>query len=497
MRLSTWTRRTSRAALAASYLIAFLGPIRTASADPLTVTVGPDAPYVDWTVTFVEGDVLDITVSTGVDCPLDFTETPDPYLFLLDESGNVDYSNDDGAHAEVGDCYSSRLYVAEPVGTFTLRFDTFQRTQQNAAVPEGSWTVTFAEDTWTPTTTTTTTTAAPTTTTTSTTTLAPTTTSTTTTAAPTTTTTSTTTVSPTTTTTVAPTTTSEAPPSTTTTQAPTTTTTPPTTSTSTSSTTSTTTTSTTTLPPTTTSTTTSTSTTTTTVPLTTSTTTTTIPPVTTIPPPVTTLPPTTSTSPPTTTTTTSTTTTTVPPTTSTTTLPEPLVEPDPQPPELEPEPNETELEPAAIEALTAITADADADFVEDVTIVLTAITDDDLNADEIEALVNTFEQVVQAEAFDNLDLDQIGALGDQINSAPDEVKAVFEEAAADEMFDGTLDDYIATNSTIDNGDRRTVIAVTAASTAALAMPRPTPPSAPTTGPSASSGPSGPTRKNRR
>lgn len=172
-----------------------------------------------------------------------------------------------------------------------------------------------------------------------------------------------------------------------------------------------------------------------------------------------------------------------------------MVEPDPEP--LEPEPNEIELEPATVDALAVIVADADIDFVEDVTTVLEAITDDDLDADEIEAVVDTFEEVVQAEAFEQLDLDQIGALGDQINSAPNEVKAVFEEAVADEMFDGTLDDYVATNSTIDNGDRRTVIAVTAASTAALAMPRPTPPSAPTAGPSASSGPSGPTRKNRR
>ena len=93
--------------------------------------------------------------------------------------------------------------------------------------------------------------------------------------------------------------------------------------------------------------------------------------------------------------------------------------------------------------------------------------------------------------------DQIGALGEQINEAPDEVKEVFEEAAADEMFDGTLDDYTASNSTIDNGDRRTVIAVTAASTAALAMPRTTPPPAPTAGPSAPSGPSGPTRRRNR
>lgn len=129
--------------------------------------------------------------------------------------------------------------------------------------------------------------------------------------------------------------------------------------------------------------------------------------------------------------------------------------------------------------------------------IINIAPDEELDDAEIEALVETFEEVVEAEAFEQLDLDQIGALGQQINEAPDEVKEVFEEAVADEMFDGTLDDYVASNSTIDNGDRRTVIAVTAASTAALAMPRPTPPPAPTAGPSAPSGPSGPNRRNRR
>ena len=197
---------------------------------------------------------------------------------------------------------------------------------------------------------------------------------------------------------------------------------------------------------------------------------------------------------------------------------------------MEPDPNEVELELAVaadlpddldVAVVEAIVADLDeaeliefedslvaiiddgqdAEFVEDVAVVLETIIDidpdEELADDEIEALVETFEEVVEAEAFEQLDLEQIGALGDQINAAPDEVKEVFEEAAADEMFDGTLDDYVASNSTIDNGERRTVIAVTAASTAALAMPRPTPPPAPTAGPSAPSGPSGPTRRRNR
>lgn len=173
------------------------------------------------------------------------------------------------------------------------------------------------------------------------------------------------------------------------------------------------------------------------------------------------------------------------------------IEDEPNEVELEPDPNEIELEPEVVEALAVIVDNADVEFVEDVTVVLETIADEELDEQEIEALVETFESVVEAEAFEELDLDQIGALGEQIDEAPDEVKEIFEEAVADEMFDGTLDDYTSSNSTIDNGDRRTVIAVTAASSAALAMPRPSPPSTPTAGPSSPSGPSGPTRRRNR
>ena len=75
-----------------------------AFADSITLTVTPEEPYIDWVVTFAEGDTLDVVVSTGVDCPFDFTVTPDPYLQLIDESGNIDYQDDDGAHNDVGNC---------------------------------------------------------------------------------------------------------------------------------------------------------------------------------------------------------------------------------------------------------------------------------------------------------------------------------------------------------------------------------------------------------
>ena len=185
MRLRTWTQRSSRALLAAVYALAIFAP-RTAALDaqPATVSVGPDQPFVDWVVTFEEGDRLDVTVDTGVDCPLDFAATPDPYLQLLDESGNVDYEDDDGAHHPVGSCYSSRLIVAEPVGTYTLRFHTYQNLELGEPVPAGTWTVTFAEDSWTPAPPTTTTTSTSTTTTSTTTTTTSTTTTSTTTTEP-------------------------------------------------------------------------------------------------------------------------------------------------------------------------------------------------------------------------------------------------------------------------------------------------------------------------
>jgi hypothetical protein len=107
------------------------------------------------------------------------------------------------------------------------------------------------------------------------------------------------------------------------------------------------------------------------------------------------------------------------------------------------------------------------------------------------------EAMLEQESFDDVADEQLAAIAEVLDDAPDEVKEVFEDAVADETFSGALDDFTRTDSTITNGERRTVIAVTAASTAALAMPRPTPPPAPTAGPSAPAGPSGPTRRRNR
>lgn len=126
----------------------------------------------------------------------------------------------------------------------------------------------------------------------------------------------------------------------------------------------------------------------------------------------------------------------------------------------------------------------------DAIVEVIAVEPDDIDVAAVEAMV-------EQEAFSTVPDQQLTAIAQVINDAPDDVKEVFEDAVADDTFSGALDDYTRTDSTITNGERRTVIAVTAASTAALAMPRPTPPSAPLAGPSAPAGPSGPTRRKTR
>lgn len=115
--------------------------------------------------------------------------------------------------------------------------------------------------------------------------------------------------------------------------------------------------------------------------------------------------------------------------------------------------------------------------------------------DEIE--VADVEALVDLETFDDLPDEQLGQVAVALNDAPEEAKEIFEEAVADELFDGALDSYVPVDSTIDVGDRRTVIAVTSAG-AVLAVPRPSPPpSAPTAGPGPSA-PDGPrSRRTRR
>jgi len=105
--------------------------------------------------------------------------------------------------------------------------------------------------------------------------------------------------------------------------------------------------------------------------------------------------------------------------------------------------------------------------------------------------------MVAQETFDDLPAQQLTAVAAAINDAPDEVKAVFEEAVEEDLFSGALDDYTTTDSEITQGERRTVIAVTAASTAALALPRPAAPTTSASGPSGPSGSSGPTRRRNR
>lgn len=107
------------------------------------------------------------------------------------------------------------------------------------------------------------------------------------------------------------------------------------------------------------------------------------------------------------------------------------------------------------------------------------------------------EALVEQESFAEVSDQQLTAIAEVIDDAPDEIKEIFEDAVADQTFSGALDDFTRTDSEITNGERRTVIAVTAASTAALSMPRPTTPPTHTPGPSTPSGPSGPTRRRNR
>ncbi len=127
----------------------------------------------------------------------------------------------------------------------------------------------------------------------------------------------------------------------------------------------------------------------------------------------------------------------------------------------------------------------------DAIVEVLAVEPDDIAVEDV-------EELVAQESFDEVPDQQLTAIAVAINDAPDEVKEVFEDAVADETFSGALDEFTRTDSEITNGERRTVIAVTAASTAALSMPRPTPPPpAPLAGPSAPAGPSGPTRRKTR
>ena len=89
--------------------------------------------------------------------------------------------------------------------------------------------------------------------------------------------------------------------------------------------------------------------------------------------------------------------------------------------------------------------------------------------------------MVEQPTFDELEPVQLAAVAAAINDAPVEAKKVFEDAAADDMFSPALAGYTRSDSRINQEDRRTVVAVTAAG-AVLAVPRTTTPTPSTTGP---------------
>lgn len=138
----------------------------------------------------------------------------------------------------------------------------------------------------------------------------------------------------------------------------------------------------------------------------------------------------------------------------------------------------------------AVVADIPDEALAEAIVDVIAVEPDDIEIADVETMVTQ-------ESFADVSDQQLTAIADVIDESSDEVKEVFQDAVADATFDGALDGFTRTDSNITNGERRTVIAVTAASTAALSMPRPTPPPTSTAGPSAASGPSGPTRRRNR
>jgi len=94
-------------------------------------------------------------------------------------------------------------------------------------------------------------------------------------------------------------------------------------------------------------------------------------------------------------------------------------------------------------------------------------------------------ELVEQPTFDDLPQEQLQAVAEAITDADDDAKRVFEDAAADEMFSPALSSYTRSDSRIDQGDRRTVVAVVAAGSA-LAVPRPASPTTSLTGPTTTS-----------
>jgi len=105
---------------------------------------------------------------------------------------------------------------------------------------------------------------------------------------------------------------------------------------------------------------------------------------------------------------------------------------------------------------------------------------DVIAAEPEEIAVEDVQELVEQPAFDELEPVQLAAVAAAINDAPVEAKEVFEDAAANDMFSPALADYTRSDSRINQEDRRTVVAVTAAG-AVLAVPRTTTPTPSTTG----------------
>ena len=147
-------------------------------------------------------------------------------------------------------------------------------------------------------------------------------------------------------------------------------------------------------------------------------------------------------------------------------------------------PPPTTTEPPRLEEAEAIIAEVEDEDLRDAIVEVVAVEPEDIAAEDV-------AEMVALEEFDELPDEQLGQVAVALNDAPEEAKEIFEEAVADELFDGALDSYVPVDSTIDVEDRRTVIAVTSAG-AVLAVPRPSPPPpSPTTagpGPSAPDGP---------
>jgi hypothetical protein len=121
--------------------------------------------------------------------------------------------------------------------------------------------------------------------------------------------------------------------------------------------------------------------------------------------------------------------------------------------------------------------DADTISEEQVSSAIDAILEDELSDTEAESLAQS-ERVLESidgeqatEIFAAIELDGLtdaeGAeIVDAVQNADDDVRGAFEDEL--NIFEGQFDEYVALNSKIDVGERRTVVAVSVVSTAAVA-----------------------------